>query len=127
MKRKLNKYDISLIAAVIIVNLILLVIGSKKVSNAGGNTAYVYSDDKLIGKYLLGNGYSDEFTIKSEEGVNTVHIENDNVWVSDSNCPDKYCQLQGKAAADGDIIVCLPNKLVIKVVGKDDDIDFIAQ
>jgi len=129
MKKKINKYDLLLILVIIIINIALLFYVSKNIVNTQGNEAYVYSDNKLVGQYILKDGYKNEFTIKLNEGFNTVHIENNEVWISDSSCPDKLCQHQGKISEDGEIIVCLPNKLIIKIVGKEDsnNVDITAQ
>ena len=37
------------------------------------------------------------------------------VWVTDASCPDKICEHYGKISGDGEVIVCLPNRLIIQV------------
>lgn len=37
------------------------------------------------------------------------------VWVSEATCPDKICVHQGKIHMDGEIIVCLPNKMTAQI------------
>ena len=52
-------------------------------------------------------------------GFNTVQVKDGEIWVSEASCPDQVCVDQGKIS-DGTVpIVCLPNKLVIEIVGGD--------
>lgn len=126
MKRKINRYDISLIVIIVIINCFLIYYNSKNIVYSENNKAMIYSDNKLVGEYVLSKDFQDEFTIKTENGYNTIKIENKKIWIKDADCPDKYCQHQGEISGDGQVIVCLPNKLLIKIVGNDKDIDFIA-
>ncbi len=128
MKKKINKFDISLIFVIIIVNCFLIYYNSKNISYSENNEALIYSDNKLIGRYILKKDYENEFTVRTEKGYNTIVIKNNNIWIKDTDCPDKYCQQQGKISGSGQVIVCLPNRLLIKIVGnlKDNEIDFIA-
>jgi len=130
MKKKINKYDIALIAGIIIVNIFMIFYGGSNVVHANEKKAYVYSKNELIGEYILTDDYKNEFTIgDKDDGYNTIHIENGEIWIHDASCPDKNCLHQGKISNDGEIIVCLPNQLLIKIVEdekEDDDIDFIA-
>lgn len=130
MKKKINKYDIALIAGIVIINIIMILYGGSNVVHANEKKALVYSKSVLVGEYVLTDDYKTEFTIGDKDaGYNTVHIENGEVWIHDASCPDKNCINQGKISNDGEIIVCLPNQLLIKIVedeNEEDDIDFIA-
>lgn len=56
-------------------------------------------------------------SISTEFGENTVVIENGEVYITDSDCPDKLCEKQ-KINNDGGSIVCLPNRVSIVIEGK---------
>jgi len=75
MKKKINKYDIGLIAAIIIINVFLIIYGGKTAVASNSKTAYIYSDNQLAGQYVLTDGIKDEIRIESKEGYNVVHIE----------------------------------------------------
>ena len=128
MKKKINKYDIGLIAAIIIINVFLIIYGGKTAVASNSKTAYIYSDNQLAGQYVLTDGIKDEIRIESKEGYNVVLIEDGRIWIHDASCPDKICISQGKISSDGEIIVCLPNKMFIKIIDENDndEIDFIA-
>lgn len=127
MKKKINKYDIMLIAAIIIINIFLILYGGRNAVKGNSKIAYIYSDNKLVREYVLTDDVKDEIKIESETGFNVLHIENGQIWIHDASCPDKICISQGKISKDGEIIVCLPNKMLIKIVdNEEDEIDFIA-
>ena len=48
-------------------------------------------------------------------GTNHLIIKGGEVWVSEATCPDKICVHQGKIHMDGEIIVCLPNKMTAQI------------
>ncbi|MGD9568493.1 MAG: NusG domain II-containing protein [Sedimentibacter sp.] len=131
MRNKINKYDIALIIVIIAVNALILIYGSFNAVDKGQNIAYVYSENKLIGEYTLTDNYETEFTVDIGSGrYNTVHIENGKVWIHEATCPDKICLNQGKISQDGEIIVCLPNKLMVQIKDNqesEDEIDIIVK
>lgn len=53
-------------------------------------------------------------------GTNTVHIEPGAISISDADCPDRLCVKQGEITNGIYPIVCLPHKLVVRIV-KDDE------
>lgn len=128
MKKKINKYDIGLIAAIIIINVFLILYGGRNAVKQNNKIAYIYSINKLVGEYVLTDDVKDEVKIESETGYNVLHIEGGQIWIHDASCPDKICISQGKISHDGEIIVCLPNKMLIKIVdnNEENEIDFIA-
>ena len=131
MKKKINKYDIALILGIIIINIFMIFYGGSNVVNSGEKKAYVYSHKELIDEYVLSDDYKTEFTVGDKSaGYNTVHIENGEIWIIEASCPDKNCMHQGKISNDGEIIVCLPNQLLIKIVeedGGESDVDIIVK
>lgn len=62
--------------------------------------------------------YKEEFTIKTELGTNIVKIENGEADIIDADCPDKLCVKDGSISKPGEILVCLPNKLVVEIKGQ---------
>ena len=68
-----------------------------------------------------------EIVIENKYGKNVVLIENDTVEMYDSDCFDKICVLEGKKSKVGDIIACLPHRLLVEIKGiKKDEIDGIS-
>ena len=81
---------------------------------AGGNKVVVTQNGKETAEYSLSDHIN--AVIRSDDGgSNTLHIENGTVWISDASCPDKTCEHQGKISKEGEMIVCLPNRLSISI------------
>ncbi len=53
-------------------------------------------------------------------GTNTLVIEDGQVYITDATCPDKVCIHQGKINRSGEMIVCLPNLMIAKIVGEEE-------
>lgn len=75
-----------------------------------GEYALIISDGKEYMKIPLDKNIS-----VSVKGKNTVTVEDSEVYVSYADCPDKLCMKQGKIGNNGGVIVCLPNKMTIKI------------
>lgn len=128
MKKKINKYDIGLIAAIIIINVFLIIYSGKAALAGNSKIAYIQSKNEYVREYVLTEDVNDEFTIETEFGYNTVRIENGKIWIHDASCPDKICIQQGRISNNNEAILCIPNRLFIKIIdgGDNSDIDFIA-
>ena len=60
--------------------------------------------------------------------VNGVEIEitPDGARVTKSDCPDRTCVRTGEISAPGEAAVCVPNKVIVYIEGKDADVDGVA-
>ncbi len=59
-----------------------------------------------------------EITIEGiNGGTNLLIIQDGEIWCEEASCPDKVCIRQGKQSRDGEMIVCLPNRMIVQVVG----------
>lgn len=84
-----------------------------------GRTACIYVDGELARRIDLGAvALPYDFVVETKWGYNTVHVERGGVRVSEADCPDQICVLQGKITGDDLLpIVCLPHRLVIEIEG----------
>lgn len=56
-------------------------------------------------------------------GENTVQIQPDGVWMESANCPDQICVNQGIITDSSVPIVCLPNKVIVRIEGGASQVD----
>lgn len=82
---------------------------------------------KLFGTYDL--SIDQEVNISDDEGhlLLVSVIKDGMIKVVSSNCADKICIDEGSIKLTGQTIVCLPNKVVIKIIGEDETIDGVLQ
>ena len=60
-------------------------------------------------------------TIQTQQGRNVIEVGVDFVHVVEADCKDKLDVLQGEISKPGQVIVCLPNRMVIEVRGEKED------
>ena len=73
-----------------------------------------------IAKYPLSKNARYELE-GSHLGKNTLIIEDGKAYISEANCPDKQCVKQGKIERTGEMLVCLPNRIVVKIEDGEND------
>lgn len=57
------------------------------------------------------------FTVDGFRGKSRIEVKDGKVRMLESDCPDKLCVGMGWAEKTGDSIVCVPNRVVIKMTG----------
>ena len=99
---------------VLVVLLLALVAGTVYLALApkAGAYAEVYVDGELYQKLALNKD-----TEVSLEHL-TIVVSDGAVSVKDADCRDKICEKSGAISKAGQTIVCLPNRVVIKISGK---------
>ncbi len=55
------------------------------------------------------------------DGRNHLIIKEGSAYISEASCPDKVCIRQGKISQNGEMIVCLPNRMTAQVIAGDGD------
>ena len=69
----------------------------------------------------------EEFIIEGENGAhNTVLIEPGRICISDASCPDQLCIHQGWISDRSIPLVCLPNQVMIQIVGGGEGVDAVT-
>ena len=118
-QKKLRRNDIIFIALLLLaaaVGLIYLFLFRDE-----GTVVNVTVDGKPYGTYSLSDNIShDIITGKASENFNSFVIKDGQVFMKEASCPDGICVNHRPIFRDGESIVCLPNRVVITVVGEDD-------
>lgn len=81
--------------------------------NKQSTVATVYKDGKAVKTFNL-EKIEESFTEKIDEH-NSVLVEKGKISMYYADCPDKLCINQGSISGGGYPIVCLPNKVVIRI------------
>ena len=111
-----KKNDLFLISGLLLVFLlIILVLG---LSKRTGSAVQVSVDGVVKETFPLSENR--EYIIEGyDKGTNTLVIEDGKAWVKDTSCPDHLCEKMGKISSVGQSIICLPNRVVVEIVGDD--------
>jgi hypothetical protein len=109
----MNKQDI------ILVTIILIIVGSialvfKITEKKNMSNALVYYEDKLVLTIDL-TLKEQEYVVDGYNGPVTITAGNGKVKVEDEDSPLHLCSKQGYISKSYESIVCLPNKIVIKL------------
>jgi len=94
------------------------VIAALSLGQKPAGKALVFRDGELLENIdLTGVTAPYSFTVENGSGVNVISVERGRICISQANCPDGYCVRQGWASGSVMPVVCLPNRLVIKLEG----------
>jgi len=81
-----------------------------------GMKVHIYQEGNLLKEIdVSASAQPQSFHIESDRGYNIVVIETGRVRVLDADCPDMICVHQGWVSDSFTPIICLPNRLVIRL------------
>lgn len=127
---KKRKKDLIFIFSILIFAVFLLLL-QRVYGNAQdeADVVKITVNQKLYGTYDLNKNQT--ITIQNDLGINTIQIQNKDVWMEEADCPDGYCKEQGHISKNKQTIVCLPHKLVVEISdvsekSESDSVDIIA-
>ena len=121
---KMIKADVIAVGCVLLVAALFFCILYFK--NSADAEVVIIQEGNAIGEYPL----SEDRTISvsdDENGFNLILISSGQVRVCDANCPDKLCIRQRAISKGGESIICLPHKLVVQIMSKEEsDLDAVT-
>lgn len=120
-KIKPTPADLVVVAAVLLLALVIWL--AVFPGDAGGYVEVTVAGQETA-RYSLGVDRALEL---DSRGVRlTVVVEGGEVYVGQADCPDGVCTATGHISRTGQVIVCAPAGVVIRVVGGEQDADGIA-
>lgn len=104
--------------------IVIMVVGFANVRILMGNgrerLAIIEMDGEIIDTiYLEQNKIAQEIRIDAGDGkYNVILVGYDYIEILESNCPDQVCVGWGRIRYTGQTIVCLPFRIVVRIVGR---------
>jgi hypothetical protein len=106
---------------------IFLGLNLNKLKETKAERAEIYVDNQLKYTYKLQKNEK-KFYVNTDIGGVDVELKDNKIRVTSSYSPRKLCVKQGWIERSGQTIIGVPDKLLIKIVGKEDDeLDYIIR
>ena len=124
MKKRISRNDVIFLAILLAVVTVFLVIYERTGMRADAGACVRVT---VYGTYALGE--EQEIPIV-QDGVttNVLTIRDGRADMTEADCPDKLCVHQKAISKNHEMIVCLPNKVVVEVTGSEENgFDSIAR
>lgn len=120
---KLLKGDFLIVAFVLALSLL---IGAYFILPKGEATiAVITMDGKILKEIDLSNTKNTTFNIDYTAHY-IIEVKDKKIRIIEATCPDKICVATGFISKAGQVIACLPNRLLIEIKGKQNDVDIIV-
>ncbi|MCR4806802.1 MAG: NusG domain II-containing protein [Lachnospiraceae bacterium] len=116
MRKYLSRNDIILILILLVCATASLVVPALGKDRAGHVSVWV--DGNPYGEYDLSIDRQVEID-GYKGGINILIIKDGEAYISEASCPDKLCIHQGRINKEGQELVCLPNRVLVRASGKD--------
>lgn len=113
---RFQKGDLLAVGMVLVAAVLLSVLVLPKLLAKDGAYARIYQNGELVRQVPL--SVNQTFQIRGDY-TNTVTVEDGKIAVTHSDCPTNDCVHQGWQSGGG-VIVCLPNRVEIRLMGQDD-------
>ena len=118
----MNKSDVKLIVLLlIIIGGIFIFIG---VTKKEGSIAEVYYEDEMVLSIDL--NIDKEYIIDGELGDVVLEVKDKKIRVKEENSPKHICSKEGFIGDSSRTLICLPNKIIVKIVG-DNELDGVVR
>jgi len=109
---------------IIILFFALIIISMKLLWNLPqGQYLEIYKNNEILATYSLNQQITK--TISGAKGETKITINNGKVRFSSAPCAKKYCIHQGWINKANQIILCIPNKISISILGSNKNYDSI--
>jgi len=109
----MNKKDLLVLSIIFLIISLVYIISS--FHSTRGDTVLIQVDGKDFLRLSLSEN---KIIAVPGPGVSIIEIKDGRVRMLSSPCPDKLCIKEGYIDKAGQVIICIPNRIVIKIEGR---------
>jgi hypothetical protein len=120
----MNKSDWKLIIITFLIAIILYSL-TLVMNNKNAKEAFVYYEDKLLLRIDL--SINKRYKVEGYNGEVIIETNNNKIRVKKENSPLHICSYKGFTSSAYKPIICLPNKIVIKISDKKSELDAVVR
>ncbi len=113
----MKKKDIFLVISIIFI-IIALFIVNNIINKAKVDTIEIYVDNKIYKTISIDS--EEDLDIRVGDNYNHIKVHDGGVEIVEASCKDKVCIHSGFINKPSERIICMPNKVVIKIKTIDD-------
>ena len=124
IKRTLTKGDLVLISFLVFCTILSFTIWFG--GGGSGRTVQIIVDEHIVKELPLGDAV-EELVMQGVKGPFSVEIKDGRVRMKDSTCPNKFCVKMGWIRHEGQVVCCIPNRIILKIKGKGETYDALAR
>lgn len=112
----MNSNDIKLVIVLLVITIFIFAFFNT--TNKTGDIAEVYyCDDLILTIDLKKDG---EYIVEGELGDVVLEVLDNKIRVKEENSPRNICSKEGFIKDSSRSLICLPNKIIVKIVGEDE-------
>lgn len=117
---KMKYGDYIVIFLIICISFSMYFLTTRKTNNIKNKAVQITINGQVYQTIDLNNNTKTIY-INSEFGHNVIKLDKGIVFMFESDCNDQICVKMGKIKDVGDNIICLPNRLLVKIISNDDE------
>lgn len=114
----MNKSDLKLIVSILGITIIFLAIFSM-IQKQEAKTAVIYYQNEVVQIIDLTQNEQREYIVEGANGPVVIEVNKGKIRVKQEESPLHICSKQGYISKNAEMIVCLPNKIIIQIEAKD--------
>ena len=110
------------IAVLILLAALVMITGVlyRRVVTPLGQQAVILVDNKVLTTTVLDpEGAERDYTVQGVRGESVIRVQGSYISIVSSACPDQLCVKMGQKSRPGEVIVCLPNRVVVRIEGNE--------
>lgn len=127
----MKKLDLVIVISVLLIAFLALGVNQYKASIIEKNSNMLKAEITVNGEVVKVANLTekeDKFVVETELGKNVILFHDHGVSMVEANCPDHVCVETGFINKPGEVIACLPHKVLIEIKGDmEDEIDGISK
>ena len=122
-----TKGDKFIVALVLVIAMGTYVAVAAFIANERPDSLEIFVDGTLYASYSLNEIKGEKMVeIFSKYGTNTLMLTSDGAKMTYSSCPDKTDVRCGAISKTGQVIICAPNRVLVRLSGSDNKIDKVT-
>lgn len=116
----MKRFDIILTMSIVLIAVAFIGFNQYKSNLIGKNSTELWAEIHVKGELYKVVPLTDEeqeFVIETDLGRNVIKVHNKGIEIVTADCHDHICEGTGFIDKVGEIIVCLPNKVMVEIKG----------
>jgi len=86
----------------------------------------ISQDQEVLYEFKIDDSYSNTIKIEQDDHYNVIYIRDGEAWVEEANCLNQVCVKHSHISKIGEMIVCIPHKLILEIKGDKNALDIIV-